>query len=73
MPTHHFIKEDQEYEVTTNASDNVEKIIINHKNKWNNWKGRKSIVENLDVKIEITPMDKIEEEQLLRFLLWIEK
>jgi hypothetical protein len=33
MPIHHFTKEDQEYEVTTNTSNDIEKIIINRKDK----------------------------------------
>ena len=69
MTTKRMIKDGAEYEFIIDDNDNIERLLIHHKSKWDTWKKRNSIVDNLDVTLDITPMSEEENQSFKKFIL----
>ncbi len=62
-----FVKDGQEYEFITDSENNIDKVIINNKKK-STISNSKSRVANLDVTLEITPMNEFENKRFAQLL-----
>jgi len=69
MAIKRLIKDGTEYEFTIDDNDNIERLLIHHKNKWDKTQKRRSIVDNLDVTLDITPMSEEENKSFKKFIL----
>lgn len=66
-----FVKDGQEYEFTTNSDNKVDKVIITNKKNPPTMSNSKSRVANLDVTLEVTPMNEFENKRFAQLLFWI--